>query len=564
MTGTRDLDMPNAQGQASAGGRARHAPWRGMVLTGLMRLRIIRHAISGLSGWRRALLSLFAGALGVLAMAPFFFIPALIVSFTVLVWLLDGARARPLGAATKSAAWTIWLFSFGFLFPGLAWIGEAFLVDAETFAWLMPFAISLLPAGLSLFVAVLMVPAMTLWRPGSASRVLLLAALWCLAEWLRGHMFTGFPWNLVGLTWVGVLPVAQAASWVGSYGLSALTVAFAASFACLGDAPSSDRAVPRAPWGLPAAMALLVSGLMIVGLVRIGTADSGVVDGVRLRLVQPNTPQQERMVRANHDAIWDRLLTLTASEGASDVTHIIWPESAPPGFLARNPRRLAELDAVLEQEQVVLTGALRAEDDGEGGHRFYNGFYTLNGRADILSSYDKRHLVPFGEYVPQREFLARIGIGKIAQEIGSVTIGSQPRRLSVPGAPVVAPVICYEIIFPGAVIDEGPRPAWIVNVTDDAWFGDSIGPRQHFAIARMRAIEEGLPVIRAANGGISAAIDPWGRVRASLRLHERGVLDTGLPIAAPPTFYGQWGDTPILVVIFSFFLVFSIRTLRHG
>ncbi|MGF1455752.1 MAG: apolipoprotein N-acyltransferase [Alphaproteobacteria bacterium] len=552
MTGIRDLETTPA---GTSHGRGSF--WRGGIASALLRLRLMRTAVAGLTGWRRAAVSLGAGALGVLAMAPFFFVPILIVSFTLLVWLLDGARDRPLGEAMAWAARTVWLFSFGFLFPGLAWIGEAFLVDAETFAWLMPFAISLLPAGLSLFLAVLVAPSMVLWRPGAVSRVFLLAALWCLAEWLRGHVLTGFPWNLVGLTWVGFLPVAQAGAFVGSYGLSALTVAWAASFACLAEGAVGERRA-RPAWAPAAGMTVVLCGLTVMGLLRLGGADLTVVEGVTLRLVQPNTPQQERMVRENHDAIWGRLVTLTARDGAEGVSHVIWPESAPPGFLARNPRRLEELDAVLSDNQVLLTGALRAENDGTGGYRFYNGFYAIDGAARILASYDKRHLVPFGEYVPQKDLLARIGIGKVAQEVGGLSFGDQPRRLPVPGAPLAAPVICYEIIFPGAVVDAGPRPAWIINVTDDAWFGDSIGPRQHFAIARMRAIEEGLPVVRAANGGISAVIDPWGRVRARLDLHERGVLDSGLPIAAPATAYGRWKDVPVLAVLLGVVLMASI------
>ncbi len=538
----RDAVWPTGQGEAAAGSLP------GPLFAAWARLAQLRRLITGLTGWRRAATAVGAGALSVFAMAPFFFSPILIVSFTVLVWLLDGARARPLGQAMRRGAWTVWLFSFGFLFPGLAWIGEAFLVDAQTFAWLMPFAITILPAGLAFFLTALMAPAMVLWRPGAVSRVLLVAALWLLAEWLRGHLFTGFPWNLVALSWIGTLPVAQSAAWLGSYGLSGLTVAWAASFACLGDGVASARDLRRR-LAVPAGLTAVFAGLFLAGSLRIAGAGADTVSDVTLRLVQPNTPQQERMIRANRDVIWQRLIDLTDGAADAGVTHVIWPEGAPPGLLARNRAWLSQVAQALGPDAVLLAGSLRAEPAEKAGqYRFYNGFLVVDADGQVLSSYDKRHLVPFGEYVPWAETLNRIGIQKVAQEVGGMSFGDGARRLSVPGAPLAAPVICYEIIFPGQVIDAGQRPEWIVNVTDDSWFGNSIGPRQHFSIARMRAIEEGLPVVRAANGGISAVIDGVGRVRAKLALHERGFLDAALPVAQPRTGYGRWRDTPALAL----------------
>ncbi len=546
------------EGLATGAGRRSFA--MGPLLTLRFRLIQLRDGIRQLTGWRRALVAIGAGALGVLAMAPFFFFPILIISFTLFTWLLDGAAARPLPQAIRRGALTAWFFSFGYLFPGLAWIGEAFLVDAETFAWLMPFAISLLPAGLALFAAVVIGAGMSLWRADRASRVVLLAVLWALAEWLRGHLFTGFPWNLMALTWIGHLEMAQTAAWIGSYGLSALTVAVAASFACLVD----NGGPQRRPWRLPAVLCFAMVGLTAWGGLRLHGTEAATVPGVTLRLVQPNTPQQHRLDRSRHEGIWQRLVTLTEDAREKGVTHIVWPEAAPPDFLARRPEQLRDVAGFLDLGMVLLTGAARAENDGQGGFRFYNGFYALGPGGNILASYDKRHLVPFGEYIPFEAVLSRLGIQKIAQAVGALSLGDVPRYLEVPGAPPFAPLICYEIIFPGQAIEGTARPGWIVNVTDDAWFGDSIGPRQHFAIARMRAIEEGLPVVRAANGGISAVIDPVGRTPTLLPLHERGTVDGPLPQALGATGYALWGDVPFLLFTLLFLITFAFLAMRES
>ncbi len=519
-----------------------------------------RRSIAGLSGLRRALFAIGAGAFGVLGMAPFFFVPALLVSLVSLIWLLDGAAAGPLPMRIRRGALTAWCFAFGYFFAGLFWIGHAFMVEAETFAALMPLAISLLPAGLALFPALLLGLAMAVWRPGTVSRIVLFAALWTLSEWLRGHMFTGFPWNLIGLTWLGVPAMAQGASVVGIYGLSLLTALFCGGFARLGDGmtdrgddPGEPRGAGRwlrAPLAMPLALTVLVAGIGSWGAQRIAAHPVESVPSVTLRLVQPNTAQTERLDRANDPMVWDRLVGLSQDARFAGVTHIIWPESAPMGFLARNPERLKQLgSSVLGPEMVLLTGSLRAEDRQEGGYTFYNGFLAVDESGRVSATYDKHHLVPFGEYMPFKQLFELVGIGKIAREISGLSAGAGPRTLAAGAGPAFSPVICYEIIFSGAVADRSDRPGWIVNVTDDDWFGNSTGPRQHLALARIRAVEEGLPVVRAANGGISAIIDPFGRVEASLALKTRGVLDGRLPKAMKPTIYSQIGDIAVLTAI---------------
>ncbi len=526
--------------------------------------------LSSVSGWvsesvglRRALLAFGAGGFSVLAMAPFFFFPALIIGMTVLVWLLDGCarqQARSPWRRMRAGFWAGWWYAFGYFLPGLLWVGNAFLVDAATFAWIMPFAVTVLPAGLALLLAVPAAIYVALWRPGPF-RIALFAALWTLGELVRGHIFTGFPWNLPAYTWAGWLDVAQSAAWIGSYGLSFLTVLFAAAFACLGDRPAQGRA---RPWMVPAAAVAGLAVLWSAGAARLALTPVETVEGVTIRIVQPATRQADRMDRDRRPQIWARLLALTADAREKGISHVVWPEAAPPFLLPREPERRAQLAELMDPGMVLITGSLRAEEQRQGGYNIYNSLLVMDGDGAVLGTYDKHHLVPFGEYIPFPRILSALGIQKIVQEVGATTPGPGPRTLGVPGAPAVGAAICYEIVFPGAVVDraQGQRPGWIVNVTDDDWFGDTSGPRQHLATARMRAIEENLPVVRAANNGISLLIDPLGRSAQRLELGQAGVLDVALPAAGAPSLFTIWGHWPVLIVT-GLLILLAMRKFTH-
>jgi len=238
--------------------------------------------------------------------------------------------------------------------------------------------------------------------------------------------------------------------------------------------------------------------------------------------------------------------TSPAASGVSDVTHVIWPESALPFVLSESPEALAAIAALLPDDVTLITGAVRrappAPGDTSGRYRAFNSVHVINGKGEIVATYDKTHLVPFGEYLPLQKLLESIGLEQLTRMRGGFTAGLAEKTLHLKGAPPVGPLVCYEIIFPGGAIDRADRPGWMLNLTNDAWFGDSTGPRQHLHQARLRAVEEGLPVVRAANTGISAVIDPYGRIVQELPLNRRGIIDSGLPEALPPTIFARYGD----------------------
>ncbi len=494
--------------------------------------------LRGLAGWRRAVAAFVAGALSALAFAPFDVFPLLLLAIAALVLLLDGSASskRP----HLSAAWIGWCWGFGQFLVGLYWVGYAFLVDAADHAWQIPLVEFFLPGGLALFIVAATLTASFYWRPG-ATRIFVLTAAYALAEWLRGHILTGFPWNIPGYGW-GALPgVMQSAALVGSYGLSLLTILFGASLAEL-----ADMRNPRA-WHLPAAVTLLFVLLWAGGTARLAFVHPGDVPGVQLRLVQPNVAQQDKFKMRYRLRNWEELLDLSMRPAAKPPTHIIWPEAAPPVLLARSARAMEDVAILTETHRALMTGSLRGYPSDDTVH-YANSFYIFGRGARILATYDKFHLVPFGEYLPMSDLLEKLGLSKVVNSPGGFDFGDGLHTYAVPGAPPVGPLICYEIIFPGAVVGTS-RPGWLVNVTDDSWFGPSTGPYQHLLIARMRAIEEGLPVVRDANTGISAVIDPLGRVLRSLGLQQPGVVDSPLPKAVPKTPFARFGDAGFALML---------------
>jgi len=482
--------------------------------------------VRGLAGWRRVLFAFAAGLVSALGFAPVEFFPALLLGFAVLVLLLDGAAKGP--RAWRKAASAGWAFAFGQFLLGWHWIGYAFMVDPSAHLWQMPFALVILTGGLALYAGIACAIAMRFWSTGPA-RLLVFAILYAIAEWVRGHALTGFPWNLPAYGWGASWAVMQSASLFGAYGLSFLTILLGASLA---EFFAGSRKLAA-----PIAMVALFAGLWIFGAFRLAQPPAPNVPGVNLRLVQPDIPQNEKYARRYVRRNWERLLELSQRPGP--VTHIIWPEAAPPFLLDRSAAAQAEIAALTMGGKSLITGATRATQGADPV--FYNALYMFGPGGKQEAVYDKFHLVPFGEYVPFADLLGRFGITKLTEGQGGFASGDGPHIYTISGAPKVTPLICYEIIFPGAVTTT-QRPGWLVNVTDDSWFGPWAGPLQHLLIARVRAIEEGLPVARAANTGISAMIDPMGRVRASLNLGRLGVVDAGLPSALAPTPYARFGD----------------------
>lgn len=517
-------------------------------------MKSFRALISGIIlswGWKRAMIALTAGALSALAMAPFNAWPILFLTIPVAVWLIDGAGAGRLGGI-PAAAMSGWWFGFGYFVAGLYWVGYAFLVDAQTFAWLLPFAVMGLPAGLALFMAFGFALARLIWTPDSF-RILSLACALTVSEWLRGHILTGFPWNAFGYALTEPLALAQSASLIGLWGLTFIAVAVFASPAVLID----DRHVTPRPW-IPLVASLLVLAVMGgYGAIRLARQPTQLADKVKLRLMQPNLQQDVKFNYAAKQMVMDKYLSLSdratgpQSSGVRDSTILIWPESAFPFFLTREADAMAQIANLLPPGTVLVTGAIRPPDQPAGTQitRAYNSIYVIDHDGTILSIYDKLHLVPFGEYLPFQSAMEKLGFVQITKVRGGFIPGDRRRTMTVPNAPRMLPLICYEAIFPGDVVPGDDRPGWIVNLTNDGWFGISTGPYQHLQQARLRAVEEGLPIVRSANTGISAVIDPFGRIIARLGLGTEGVLDSALPKPASPTLFSRVRDMPVALAV---------------
>ncbi|MDA8230823.1 MAG: apolipoprotein N-acyltransferase [Magnetospirillum sp.] len=492
-------------------------------------LHAVADRLGNLRGWRRRGFLALMGAMSVLAVPPVNVIPILLISLPALVWVWDGSESR------RAAFGAGWWWGLGWYSVGFYWIAEAMLIEPEKFGWAIPFA----TLGLGGLMAVY--PGMATWLarlPGvrGPGRILLLAAAWTLGEWLRTFVLTGFPWNPIGSVWDGVLPVLQAGALVGVHGLSLMTVlVFALPAAAAAASGWRGRA---AAFGLAAALPLAAYGW---GTARLAATPETMVPGVRLRLVQAALAQGSKWRDDQRERNLQTQIALSRQPGFGTLTHVIWPETAASYFLDLDLAHRAQVVQAAPPGGLIVTGAPRVTPRGVEPFQVWNSLFAITSDGRIDGVYDKAHLVPFGEYVPLRGILP---LSKITPGAVDFSPGPGPRTLILPGVPPVSPFICYEAIFPGAVVaKDSPRPQWLLNITNDGWFGTSAGPYQHLAAARMRAVEEGLPLVRAANTGISAVFDGLGRDVARLGLGKRGVLDAPLP-AAPPgiTLYGRWGD----------------------
>ncbi|MES2905737.1 MAG: apolipoprotein N-acyltransferase [Pseudomonadota bacterium] len=525
-------------------------------------MRALVENIFLLWGWKRYALAALAGAFSVLALPPIGAFPVLFVTFPILLWLVDSCSiaGNRGGIRAMRPAFAIgWWFGFGYFLAGLHWIGAAFLVESKT-EWMMPFAILVLPCALALFTGFGTVVARLLWS-SSPWRVLALSFGLGLAEVLRGHILTGFPWNSFGYAFtIGEMQM-QIANLTGLYGLTILTIFCAASPALLFD-PAEQGFSRRAPVMIALALIAVQFGY---GYQRLERARVEFTDNVRLRLVQPNLTQEERIDVKNREAIVERLISLSGEPvgnpedpNQKQPTHIIWPESALPFLVTSMPQVLSRIETLLQPGQILIAGLSRAEDAGAGSKQknIFNSIYVFGDDAKVINRYDKVHLVPFGEYLPFESAFTSLGI-RLLGSLPGYSFGAKRQIIGLPNAPPFLPLICYEIIFPGQITEDGDRAAWLVNLSDDSWFGRSLGPYQHFHQARVRAVEEGLPVVRVTTTGISAVIDAYGRVVKKLPLGVQNVLDSGLPkpVARPP-----YSQDPVKAT-FYFLAVFGILTV---
>ena len=526
-------------------------------------MRALTLSLAGKSGWSRYALAALSGAVGALALAPFDYVPALIIPMSFAVLLLDACLYRPYQGWWMDirAAWLIgWWQGFGYFTAGLWWLGNAFLVDADQFAWALPFGVLGLPALLAVFNACGFALARWLWTAHPV-RIITLAAALALSELLRGVMLSGFPWNAYGMALSGILPLAQTAALVGLPGLTLIMVGVAATPATLFYQTTTGQRL------IAPVIALIVLACMAIGgFIRL-EQPAVMRDHVVLRVIQPIIPQDDKFSMANAHTIMQTYIDLTlgdkhaASDPMDGVTHVIWPESSFPFILAREPVALKMIADMLKRKAILITGAVReerrvsetpqgpAEQRLQGERLYYNSAQVVGADGSILASADKVHLVPFGEYLPLSDLLTQWGLRRFVTAPGSFSTGETLRRLDLPGLSGVTFLICYEAIFPGAVTPHDNRPSVLINLTSDAWFGFSPGPHQHFAQARLRTIEEGLPLVRSANAGISAVIDPFGRIIKVLPLGQENALTSPLPQALPPTVFARTGFAPVMVLI---------------
>ncbi len=507
----------------------------------------IRHFYSSLillDGWKRYCLAFFLGIVASFAQPPYGWFGLLWLCLPMLVALLDSASLGHSGrTVAKRMFATGWMFAFGFFLLTFYWLGAAFLVEAEKFAWAMPLAILILPAGLALFWAAAVAALAPVWSD-HWTRIIWFALSLSAMEWIRSFVLTGLPWGGFGFSLSSLDLTMQVLALTGPdlMTLWALLL-FTAPIIWIAQENVSQKSL-----GYTLLVAALFGAQLLYGFFRLNDEETSLPqsDAAIIRLVQPNIPQTEKWKLENRSWIFNRLIAMTSQSNeqaiAEDVDLVIWPESALPFYLMEQPAALAAIAQALPGQSQLMTGALRREQNSNGEEDVFNSIYWLGSDGAVRSAYDKTHLVPFGEYLPMQSWLEAIGLEQLTRLKGGFTPGKNRNLFETDGFGSVLPLICYEIAFASEVSDYKKRPDWILTVTNDAWFGPSIGPYQHLFMARMRAVELGLPVVRVANTGISAIIDFKGRVIAKIPLEQTGILQTNLPNKRTETLFASVGN----------------------
>jgi apolipoprotein N-acyltransferase len=535
------------------------------------RVTFLAETIMLAHGWRRLLLLFLAGALAGLSVPPFFLLPVLFVAFPVWVWALDGAERRPTwrGRLFGPAFAIGFAFGLGYFLVAFHWLGAAFFVDGGIMLFIMPFAILALAALIALFWGFGSALAHLFWSPGPW-RIVTLATVLTGAEWARGHWFSGFPFDLLGYALTGTDEMMQLASVVGVYGLTFLVILLAATPALIW--PADERGWARRLLPFVVALAVL-AGQAGWGNYRLHATPVTPRTDVKFRLVQPVIYEHADWSRADPAGVIDRLLTLSETKltpddkGLAGVTHLVWPESALPFFLSEYPEALARIARALPDGVTLLTGAPREEYGTDGqpaaGHPGYNAVLAINDEGEVVAAYDKSHLVPFGEYLPFADFFRQFGIRQFVPGTNGWAPGRGRRLMQVPGTPPFLALICYEAVFSGDLGADIDQAGLLFNITNDAWFDGSIGPAQHADHARIRAVEEGMPLIRAANSGLTFVTDPLGRITAELAPRQPALLDVVPDERLAPTLFARWRYWPLLAAELLGFVI-SLAAARRS
>lgn len=471
----------------------------------------------------------FGGAVSSLIFPPVYLLPVFMFTLVAL-WLLCDKLS-----SYRQAAMLGYAYGFGFFAAGFYWVENALLIDAATFGWLCPIAFAAAGAFFGLF----MILPFVMWRFGTGivSKALGFAAMWVLMEWLRSFFLTGFPWNLLGTAWAFDPIFIQTAALWGTYGLSFVMLIWCgALYGCLQKSRKCLIIFCMIP--------LLLTAF---GVWRIYGYDHTESD-ITVRLVQPSVPQQMKWNREALEDNFYQYVNMSRVSEQDDVDFVIWGETAMPFSLDYDNFYRQEILQAVPPHGYLITGVLRQGDE-QDGYNYFNSLFVLNKSGDIEGYYDKHHLVPFGEYIPLRKYLPK-WVRPIAGSVADFGIGKQYKNIKLAQKPEFGALICYEIIFPDAVVNRKNSPQWLVVLTNDGWYGNSSGPYQHLVAAQMRAVEEGISVVRSANSGISAVINPLGEILTEIPLGQKGTVDAKLPrLSKISTFYSHIGGAVLKVII---------------
>jgi apolipoprotein N-acyltransferase len=498
-------------------------------------------------GWRQFLLLLVLGAIAGTSVPPLFILPALFVTFPFWVWALDGAeRRRGLGLIFGPAFGIGFAFGWGYFIVAFHWLGAAFFVEGGWFLALMPMAILALAALIALFWGLASALAHLCWSHGSW-RIVTLAVFLSAAEYARGTFFSGFPFDLLGYALTANVEMMQLSSVVGVYGLTLLAALLALTPALIWPADERGMVTRLVPFFLAIAA---IAGQVGYGNYRLNAVEVTQRDDLSVRLVQPIITEHSNWAAANPPEIISRLIEVSGNLEGKDV--VVWPESVFPFFLSTYPEALSRIARMLPPGTMLLTGAPREPEFLSGDpaeNPGYNSILTIDSDGEIAASYDKSHLVPFGEYLPLAEFWKLFGITQFVPGTNGWAPGDGRRLVSPPGLPAFIALICYEAIFSGDLGADPAKAGFILNVSNDEWFDGSIGPAQHGHHALLRAVETGLPLLRSTNSGVTFAADPLGRVTARMAPYEAGFVDVVPANPIAPTLFARYGNWPFLAAL---------------
>jgi len=527
-------------------------------------------------GWRRFLMLLVAGAIAGLSVPPFYILPALFLTMPIWVWALDGAERLPGWRRIFGPAFTIgFAYGLGYFLVAFHWLGAAFFVDGGVMLVVMPFAILALAALIALFWGLASAIAHLFWSTGGW-RIVTLATFLTMAEWARGHFFSGFPFDLLGYAFAANDEMAQLASVIGVYGLTALAALLSMTPALIWPADRRGMTQRLAPF--------FVSLVVIVAQIGFGhyrLANTTITQrtDMRMRIIQPMVLEHADWTEAKPADIITKLIDLSQTKtgpndpGMSTVTQLVWPESSLPFFLSDYPDALSRVAQILPANGILLTGAPREPFAGIGANTgdpddrpAFNSLIAVNKQGEIIASYDKSHLVPFGEYLPFPQLFAALGLKQFVPGATGWQAGAGNRLMVLPNAPPFLALICYEAIFSGDLGRYTGDAQFILNITNDAWFDGSVGLAQHADHVKLRAVEEGLPLIRVANSGLTEVVDPLGRVTQSLPQEQEGLLDVVPAYRLNATVFTRFGYWPLLVALLAGLgiAIWSSRRSRRG